>query len=315
MTRLSICSYFAVALAAGAAGPPLADFCEPFRCDGCEVVWAVPTNRLPASISILKVVPTKYPANVISNLLDLAELTYKNRMRPVQTGVFLGKDVLSFGDREETRHLDVVPSEGCVVIVNSRPLAGPKEPSQGVPSTAQALKLTLKLLPVLGIPEAELATNRVGKIAPRSFSDETEMHKEKPSGKVVTNLLARSVQLNRQIEGVPVWGAAGIGAKFGNHGKLAELNVAWRKVEPFKRCAVPSARDFVELIKNGKSLMRSGEAGQFEKVTVTDALLYYWENSGSEAQKLIHPFAVLEAEALLDGKKSRIEIFVPFASR
>lgn len=89
------------------------------------------------------------------------------------------------------------------------------------------------------------------------------LHKDKPSGLLVTNVVSREIGLRRQIDGSPVWGDAGVFAKCGNEGKLAYLSATWRAVKPDKDCHVPDVTEFISRIKSGdaksaKSALPSG---------------------------------------------------------
>lgn len=303
--------FLMVVLPVLADGQPLQQFSERFECrPECKVTWAA-TNRLPAKVKTFKVVPTAFSPKTISNLLQFASLTPKNRKSPVPSGVFMGKDVSAFGNREETRSLEIVPSQGFVVLVNREVIAGARQASEGVPERNDVLKHALEQLQSLGVNQDEIATN-AGKVAPRTLSEETEIFKDKISGNVVTNILARWVWLNRQIEGITVSGESGVLFKFGNLGKISELRLTWRKVEPFKELPVPNPEELVKLVKSGKTLVRIGASQPFTSLTITNASLFYWENSGTEPQKYIYPFAVLNAKTDMEGEASSVDLFVTF---
>jgi hypothetical protein len=300
--------------AAFAAELPFQNFCDPFNGKDCEVIWAAPTN-LPASVKIFAVVPTKFSPNTISNLLQIAELTPKNKTRSTQDGVLGGKDVLVYANKKDTRHLDIIPSQGTIGLGIEGTIAQiPKEIPLGVPDDKEALRLALDILKQIGINQSELATNANGKIQP-TYSEESVLHKDKPSGLLVTNVVSREIDLRRQIDGLPVWGTAGISMKFGNEGKLAYLSAVWRAIKPDKDCLVPDAAGFTSRIKSGRVLIRSEQANAtYKKLTVTKASLYYWESSGSEPQTYIYPFAVLEAKTDLQRENSNVQLFVPFTN-
>jgi len=300
--------------AAFAAELPLQNFCDSFNGKDCEVIWAAPTN-LPASVKIFAVMPTKFSSATVSNLLQIAELKPDQRKRVDQTGVFAGKDVQFFADRKETRQLNLVPSQGFIVVSKNGALAEPpKEIPVGVPDDKDALRLALDIIKQIGISRSELATDSNGKIQP-TYSEESVLHKDKPSGLLVTNVVSREISLRRQIESIPVWGDAGVSAKFGNEGKLAYLSATWRAFKPDKDCRVPSASEFVNRIKSDRVLIRNEQAtAAYKKLTVTKASLYYWENSGSEPQTIIYPFAVLEAKTDQQGENANVQLFVPFAN-
>ncbi len=315
MTRLIIVILQVVALAAFAAEPPLRDFCETFKCEACEVLWEAPTNQIPVSVKLLKVIPTKFSSNTVSNLLLMVGLTQKDKKQLARDGVLGEKDVLTYANKEDTRHLDIIPSQGAIGLNKDSPFAKiPREVPIGVPDDKQALNLALGILEKIGISRAELATDADGK--PRlTVSEGSVIHKDKPTGQIVTNVVDRTIMLSRQIDGIPVWGTAGVSMKFGNEGKLAYLESTWRAIKPDKDCPVPDAAGFASRIKSGRVLIRSEQVNtNYKKLTVTKAVLYYWENSGSEPQTYIYPFAVLEAKTDQQGENSNVQLFVPFAN-
>lgn len=296
-----------------AAGPPLNNFCAPFDGGNCEVKWEATLDTLPAAVQIFKVVPTKFAPATVSNLLQLADLTEKNKKRPPRGGVFEDKGILCFGNREETRHLLLLPAQGYIVLHKGGITAGPKDEVAGVPEIREAVHLALGLLSQIGIPKSEIATNQQSGL-PVSLMETTDFYKDKATGQIISNVTSRGVSLTRQIDGIPVWGSAGAFAHFGNEGRLAELNVTWRTIEPLKPCAVPTASEFLNAIKAGKTLIRDGERNNFKKLTISKVRLYYWESSGSERQNYIYPFAVLDAKTGLEGEDSKVELFLPFAN-
>ena len=304
----------ALVSAAFAAEPPLRDFCESLNGKDCEVIWAAPTN-LPTSVKIFTVVPTKFLPNTISNLLQIAELAPKDKIRPTQGGVLGGKDVLEFANKKDTRHLDIIPSQGTIGLGIEGTMAQiPKEMPVGVPDDNETLRLALDFLKRIGINQSELATNANGKFQ-LTYSEESVLHKDKPSRLLVTNVVSREIHLRRQIDDLPVWGTAGISMKFGNQGKLAYLSVVWRTVKPERDCQVPNASEFVNRIKTGRVLIRNEQATTaYKKLTITKASLYYWESSGSEPQTEIYPFVVLDAKPDQQDENSNMQLFVPFAS-
>jgi hypothetical protein len=305
----------AVALAAFAAEPPLRDFCETFHGETCQVIWEAPSNQIPASVKILKVVPTKFSPAAISNLLQIVGLIQKDKMRLARDGVLGGKDVLTYANKEDTRHLDIIPSQGAIGLTTDGAFAKiPKEMPTGVPDDKEAFNLALNMLEKIGISRLELATNADGN--PHStFSEGSVVHKDKSTGRIITNIVDRTIILNRQIDGVPVWGTAGISMKFGNEGKLAYLETTWRAIKPDKDCRVPSASEFVQRIRSSRVLIRSEQVNaNYKKLIITKAALYYWESSASEPQSYIYPFAVLDAKTDLQGENSNVQLFVPFAN-
>lgn len=317
MIRFIATIFCLAAAAAFAANPPLQDFCSPFDGRNCEVIWNAPAN-LPTSVKIYSVVPTKFTAETVSNLLQIAELKPNQRKRVDQGGVFAGKDVRFFGDRQETRWLHLIPSQGFIVAGKKGAIAEiPKQKPVGVPDDTEVLRLGLNLLGKIGISKSELATNADGKVL-LNFSEASVLQKIKPSGQIVTNIVQRGINFTRQIDGIPVSGMAGISMKFGNEGNLADLSVVWRAIKPDKDCPVPSPAECISRIKSGRTFIPDVEPFKtekdrtFKRLTITTASLYYWENAGSQPQSRICPFAILEAKTDQPGENSQVQLFVPF---
>ena len=306
----------AAASAAFAAPLPLGDFCEPFDGARIEVVWAAPTSAIPKAVRLFKVVPTRFSSETVSNALGLAGLKLEDKKRPNQVGVLAGKGVLTFENREGTRHLDIVPAEGTIAFTKREAIAGPKEAVVNVPNTNEAIRRLVGLLPKLGIPKSEIVADATGEAVPYSMFEQTDFHRDKATAKVITNVISRAVSLSRQIDGIPVWGAAGAFAHFGNEGELANLSVTWRAIQPSDECSVPSPSNFVAIIRAGRSLIRNEQAGErYTKITIRKVQLYYWENDGSTHQSKVYPFAVLESEAGIEGALTNIQLFVSFANQ
>jgi len=299
-------------LAAFAASLPLASFCQPFNGASSEVIWEAPSN-FPASVKVMEVVPTKLSPETISNLLWLAELSPKNMTRSAQLdGVLAGKDVLTYANRDGTRYLDIVPSQGSIGLTKAGMVATiPKEMPSGVPDDKEASRLAFDILKKIGISTSELATDTNGKPLV-SYAEGSVIHKDKPSGRIVTNVTDRTVILKRQIGDIPFSGMAGISMKFGNEGRLAHLEVTWRSVRPDKDCPVPNVSEFVSRIKSGRVLIHNEQANvSFKRLSIEKVRLYYWEADGSERQSRICPFAVLDAKTDQTGENASIHLFVP----
>jgi hypothetical protein len=306
----------AVGLAASAAEPPLgAGYYNPFDGKDCEIIWDATTNQLPGSIKVWKVIPTKFSPSTVSNLLQIADLKPSQHKRVDQDGVFAGKDVRFFGDRNDTRQLNLIPSQGFIVISRMDTRAQiPKELPSGVPDPKTALQLILEILEKIGVDRSELATNSDGKIQ-AGYTQGEVLHKDKRTGQVVTNIDERQIFLKRQIEGIPVTGTTdGVTAHFGNEGKVGYLSVVWRAIKLERECPVPDATDFINRIKSGRVLIPVWAQGGYKSLTITRVSLSYWENSGSEPQAYIYPFAVLEAKTDQQGENSKVQLFVPFAN-
>lgn len=313
---LLILAQAVVLAAAAAAEPPFGgDYYKPFDGKGCEIIWDAATSQLPGSVKIWKVIPRTFSPGTVSNLLQIAGLKSSQHKRVDQGGVFAGKDVRFFGDRNDTHQLNLIPSQGFIVISRLDTRAQiPKELPSGVPDSKTALRLTLDILEKIGIDRSEIATNADGKIQ-AGYTQGEVLHKDKRTGLVVTNIDDRQIFLKRQIEGIPVTGSTdGVTVHFGNEGKVGYMSVVWRAIKLERECPVPDATGFNNRIKSGQVMIPAWAQGSYKSLTITKVSFSYWENSGSEPQAYIYPFAVLEAKTDQPGENSKVQLFVPFAN-
>jgi len=302
----------ALAAAAFANEPRLRTFCSPFDGKNCEVTWGAPTNELPASVKILKVVPAEFTPVVISNLLQAADLPAKSKRQPMSEGVVREKDAFRFGDKSESQYLEFVPSQGSIILYR-RAIYTNAHP-KSVPADADARTRALALVRMMGISRSELATGPDGDVA-FNFATGTRLVQDEASGQWLTNVVHRMVSVNRRIGGLPVSGPAGISMRFGEEGKLGYLTVVWRAVRPDKECVVPTPAEFIDRIKSGRALVRNHQATIYRKLAVKKVSLCYWEYDNSRRQDTIYPFAVLETEASRDdGQSLAVPLFVLFAN-
>jgi hypothetical protein len=318
MIRLLAIVFSGAALAAFAAWPPLENFCVPFNSTNCVIIWNAPTNQLPRQAKIWKVVPAQYSPTTISNLLEMAELRSSQKKRVERTGVLGSTDAAFFGNRDETRNLSIIPAQGKIVIGKIGGVVAqiPKEKPNEVPDPQTAFRLTLDLLQKIGIDQSRLLTNSNGKVY-AGYGQAEVIGKDKATGRIVTNVVEREIHFPRQIDGIPVQGPVGVFAKFGNEGKLASLEITMRAITPDRICSIPDVADFVERIKSGRTFIPNGSPFQtgknaiFQRLTISEVSLYYWEDSGSEPQTYIYPFAVLDAQTDQQGDNANVQLFVP----
>ena len=317
MKRAILILVQAAVLAATATESPFGgDYYKPFDGKDCEIIWNAATNQLPVSVKIWKVIPRTFSPSTVSNLLQIAGLKLSQHKRVDQGGVFAGKDVRFFGDRNDTHQLNLIPSQGFIVISRMDTRAQiPKELPSAVPDPKTALRLTLDILKNIGIDRSELATNSGGKIQ-AGYTQGEVLHKDKRTGQVVTNIDERQIFLKRQIEGIPVIGSTdGANVHFGNAGKVGYLSVVWRAIRQERECPVPAAVGFINRIKSGQVSIPAWAGGNYKSLTITKVNFSYWENSGSEPQSYIYPFAILDAKTDQHGDNSTVQLFVPFANQ
>lgn len=312
MRTVLVCLLSIVAVGVYGAGPPLENFCEKLDASHCDVVWSVGTQSSPLSVTVFEVIPTRFSESVISNVLYVSELTPKDKKRPPQSGVFMDKDAIAFGDRAETRHLDIVPSQGWMSFTRlaARPPRGRN--AVGVPTQEAALSRALGYLALLGLSETNIVRDAAGRVAPGQMTETEDSYRDKTTGKLFTNVVNKGLTLVRRINGVPVWGHGGLSVSFGEKAQVEAMELVWRSLKAKMEVPVPKAPEIVERIKSGRALVRMSDQMPVERLVIKKAELFYWESEGSVRQTHVYPFLVLRTETGLSGKHSNLDVFLVF---
>jgi hypothetical protein len=140
---------------------------------------------------------------------------------------------------------------------------------------------------------------------------------DKSQGKLVKTVIARQLFLVRTLDGIPSIGmglGGGVWFSFGNDGQLAELEMAWRNVEPKGTYPVAREKQFSERLQSGQCVCAFDSPEQIRVVTITNATPYYLELPGTSPQKEIHPIAELDGEAQLAQTNLPIRVYCPLVT-
>jgi hypothetical protein len=275
--------------------------------------WQASLGSLPASGTVYQVVSGSFEPAIISNMLSVAGFTENDRTKCTE-GFAEGKKSLCFQNREQTRYLSFVPSDGRILFGHERAVVRERQRLEGVPSDEEALRLAEAILPKLGIDGRELARQKgkdklrcTGAVRRWSYFDKTQ-------GKLVTVVIAREVFLIRSFGGIPsvgMGGGGGIWFTFGNHGQLAELDLAWRAVKPKAIYPVATRDQFLKCLQDGKCVYNSPESLDIKGLVITEIAPYYLEAPSGEPQVEIHPIAEIEAEAQLTSTNLPVRLYCP----
>jgi hypothetical protein len=103
---------------------------------------------------------------------------------------------------------------------------------------------------------------------------------------------------------------AGLSIDFGDQGKIAQLQLVWRKLQRHKVCRVLSPPEIMQCVRQGKArispftMVNSSPAKQLR---IKRVVIAYLGASGDTSQKLVYPFSGLEC-SLDDGGGNSAEI-------
>jgi hypothetical protein len=247
-------------------------------------------------------VPQDFPAPVISNLLTLTGFTQTERTRRATKPHSIDQtSALHFKSSDESRYLDIFPSEGWIDYHNEKAEARMTETVHGVPDEDEARRLALRYLPLLGIDRNQLAV-RPGTSDIDAYGEKvTRTSHDKASTNLIAAVDSRGVFFNRRIDGLPIEGIGlhgGVRITFGNDAKIVYLQVVWRNLKPHEIHRVLSPDDILQRIRDGRiKLPRVGDFRTLRKLTVDKAELFYEGELGDETQKLAASYVRLQITA------------------
>ncbi|HNR71108.1 MAG TPA: hypothetical protein P5037_08325 [Candidatus Paceibacterota bacterium] len=283
-------------------------FGDPFDGKRVEIVWTVPTNKLPQSLNTMRVLPAVFTDEVVSNVISLCEFKEPEQVRLLFRPVTHGKEVSYQEPQPEKpvlgKSLRIYPADGYINYLNPKAEALPRSRVEGVPDEAEALSLAVRLLPKLGINQDELAHKPDGKQLEFLKTSRTMGKFVKNAKEPVEQVIVRGVILFRQINNVAFSGAGdcdGLRVEFGNNAQIKELALTWRNLRTDKTVTLASPDQIVQRIKGGKAVIRLPEPFAnlqlVKKLTIIDARPYYFAFVGGHRQKIVYPYVMLTADA------------------
>jgi len=299
----------------------------PFMPAKCEFAWSAPTNELPKALWIYKTIPQRFSDQAISNLVALGAFTVRDqliitdeeRAQASPNDLAMGENAQGFESENKKRSLAFLPATGYIIYIDQE-ADDVHCPIEDVPSEAMTQEMGLELLAQIGIPRSELATKR-NSSEPLTFKEprsrghfDTEQHKLVKEG-----IDSRGVFYVRQIDGVTFAGigvAGGFHVRFTNHAKVAQLELVWRNLHPFKKYETASADQIKQWIKEGKAVITKPDDGkvspaEVKKLTITEISPLYAGKNGEELQDFTYPFASLDAIADTGTTNIAIQLYCP----
>lgn len=312
---------FACALplvAFGATEFPIEDLGRPFALPTNVLIEWKATNSLPAKVTVYEVAPAEFSPSFLSNLMALGKWKAKDRTDiPGRERRQEDKDILHFGKESEPKQLSFYAPAGLVQYQDAQACAPATQSAHGVPNEAQALELAYDVLKKLQIDERDLAKGTNG--TPSAVLSQTTRGRRNQ-----TEVIQRTVNFSRQMDGIPFTGAAmgGVRMSFGNDGKLASLDLVWPRLQPKETRPTASPVQLIEYVKQGKTALRwSPDSDQLSenmpalrRIKVHEVKAYYLGNSMDEMRKVIIPFATLDITAHLPDTNYTVWLNSPLAA-
>ena len=133
---------------------PLNEMGKSFSSPNLAVQWKVPTNVFPSKVSIYRLLPTKFPPDVTSNLMDIARLTANDRTKNDSGENFTSSDKM--------RKLRIDSVSGTIDYTDDSVVhGGTTNVSVGVPDESELFGLTTNILPRLGLKFSDIKGARL----------------------------------------------------------------------------------------------------------------------------------------------------------
>jgi hypothetical protein len=284
-----------------------------------KIKWSKSVQSWPKLLWIYKVIPQDFSELVISNLLNIGSFSAKDR-KSVTDFTDTKDEVFFYGDLDgSARHLAICPALGFIEYHDGKA----KSYSQlqkviGVPNEKEATDLGLKYLELLGIDSSELS-RKTGTNGLNIHWERQTIEYDDPTNKLtVTQTNAYGVFFLRSVNGIDVTGIGLNGGAymcFGNDGKPVNLQVSWRKLQPYSQAASFSRNQISKRIKGGLiPLYLNGSKSQFNgkisKMDITSAQVLYTGSHYDQAMDFASPFARFQA----DGESGTNKISIWFES-
>jgi hypothetical protein len=297
---------------------PLNQLGTSFQRSDLDVRWKAPTNTLPATLWVYRVLPAGFAPGVISNLFALGPFTDKDR-----TNMFTraSRDPKKARFVSNGRSLEIFPTIGCIEYQDQA--AEDMAISEGVPDESQMLRLATDFLPKLGIKTSDLASkpNRSDLLI---FSTSRNSVLQNADKTLTTNIYSRGVFLIRSVDGVDFLGTGvrgGCRIDFGNHGKLAKISLLWRKLERDKSLPTATPATIIRWVQDGKSVIAPIrddfdpiDWSTVKSLTVTNATPYYFGEKSGVMQSVVYPFMALYGTVDTEKQEVPVEIDCPIVA-
>ena len=304
------------AFPACAVGPQLEEMGHPFKNNDLAVEWRLPTS-LPASLNSYKVGTVKWSSQFLSNIVALGEFKSPQMILGQLAPALKGHDVMVTDDAPQNSRKTIVanPSRGRIYLVQEGVKALPRDAVEGVPTEERVLESALSLLAMLGISKDELRRKpNTGDIfVMRDVT--THTRRDKATGTMSKRVIARGAFLFRQVDGIGIAGrgmCGGLHINYGNHGRIAELELVWRNIHSSRSVPTVDTNQLAKWLRQGKGAIETEEdPSAITGLTITNATVFYFGNNGSDYQSRMLPFVNLGAIAEVGGKSVNVSVNAP----
>lgn len=255
------------------------------------------TNVWLATMMVYKIAPQSFSETAISNALALGSFRASSVLHSPDKKAVGWRDR---GREDSTRGLEIVSALGKMKYFDHQAEKA-EYPAKDVPSFEEVDRLAMRYLQNLGGDTNQI----VFKPVLRSFNEETHINTTN-GHELVKFVYTRGASYVRQINGIPFCGNSGRGGfsiEFGNHAKVSNFELSWRKLQPYKQYKTLSQQEIIDCIKKGQSVINDieGVSKKAKKLTITGIFPRYQGEVSDKPQEFAFPYASIQVVADLGG--------------
>ena len=285
------------------------------------IIWKAPTNLVPKSLWVYRMLPNAFTEPVISNAVVLASFQSKGFPRPSTNRITLWDHYPADVDDPFVGSFSILPDIGEIVFDKRNHAAGS---SEAIPSDEMIMKRAWDCVAQLGIDPAQLSQGRIQNNG-CEYDDK---------GGLATNgyVCGRTITLLRRLDGVDFQDESeGFTIEFGSHGEIRSFGLNWPNLERSVHLQTLSPEQIIRLIRANKTPVFPNDDEQtfFQRIkllsrtktfTVTNMVVHYGQGTfgigpkENEMPKFINPYAELLAVADLGNSNITVRLAAPIVS-
>ena len=228
---------------------------------------------------------------------------------------------MSFQASDGTRKLSISFPSGEIHYETVQPHYGPSNLAEGVPPMSQVPELAEEFLRKAGVHFSEITNPFVGG---SNMEGTSRFHLSEPLqiyyvGKTgITNVEYRTASFWRSVDRIPVFAGDGGKISFGEHGRIREFYIKWRKLEGYRFYPLLTPERIIQSLRKGQAVQgllpmnsRNVNWRTAKSVTINQCTLRYY---GADIENPLHwlvPFASLDTSVDTGYGMVRVEIHCP----
>jgi hypothetical protein len=276
-----------------------------------DVRWNAPSDAVPPKIWVYRLLPRNLSPKTISYLMELCSFTEKDKTEQSADGML-------FKTPNNSRRLWISFSSGTIDYETVTKYSHTNL-IEDVPNEKQALRLTKKLLPKLGISLSDIHKKENSNEPKFICSASDILYFVKPQ--TITNTLFRAVGFRRAVDGflfVSVGTGGNFHIEYGERGKIIKTDLSWRNMERDKSYPTLSPERMIKSLREGKAIqgfISMNSAGidwrTAKTVTVIHARTCYYAGDSLQPSDWLEPYAELDTVVDTGHGDIRVEIDCP----